>query len=80
MQCFQLEEQRGWQESWQDTREVSDLHVLDLSIWMIPMDHASKEWEATISHNKQKAAFKLDAGAQCNMIWKDKYKKPVQSH
>ena len=41
-----------------------------------------KDWKVTIALNNQKTAFKIDTGAQCNVIPKCKYhqvsKKPLQ--
>ena len=34
----------------------------------------SKEWKVTIKLNGQKTVFKIDTGAQCNVVSKDKYK------
>ena len=45
----------------------------DMFIGMIQMSRGSKDWKATILLNKQKTTFKLDTGAQCNVISKDKY-------
>ena len=45
----------------------------DMFIGMIQTSRGSKDWKATILLNKQKTTFKLDTGAQCNVISKDKY-------
>ena len=34
----------------------------------------SKEWKVTIKLNNQKTVFKIDTGAQCNVVSKQKYK------
>ena len=45
----------------------------DMFIGALKKSHNNKEWQITISLNAQKTKFKIDTGAQCNVISKQKY-------
>ena len=45
----------------------------DLFIGMVQSNTNSKDWKTTLVPNKQKTIFKLDTGAQCNVISKHRY-------
>ena len=45
----------------------------DMFIGALQKGQSDKEWQVTISINGQKAKFKVDTGAQCNAISKQKY-------
>ena len=65
----------------QQEDESSDKHE-HLFVATIQNSSRSKEWNITIKLNKQKTVFKIDTGAQCNVISKYKYnqvsKEPLQ--
>ena len=44
-------------------------------IAMINYDADTKEWEVDIRMNEQRVTFKIDTGAQCNVISKETYDK-----
>ena len=45
----------------------------DMFIGALQKGQSDKEWQVTISINGQKTKFKIDTGAQCNVISKQKY-------
>ena len=45
----------------------------DMFIGIILANSNSKDWKTTVLLNKRKTTFKLDTGAQCNVISKHKY-------
>ena len=45
----------------------------NMFIGVIHQNQQSNEWKVTILLNKQKAKFKIDTGAQCNVIPKRIY-------
>ena len=51
-------------------------------IGVIQKPHKHKEWKVKLLLNKQQTTFKIDTGAQCNVIPKWKYrqlcKEPLQ--
>jgi len=62
----------------QHSSDTSD----DMFIGMIQKNSKVTDWKVTISVNKQRTVFKMDTGAQCNVVSKHKYnrlsKAPLQ--
>ena len=54
----------------------------DMFIGALQKNNITKEWQITITLNNQRTKFKIDTGAQCNVISKQKYltvcKTPLQ--
>ena len=59
------------------SRPLHGIHVdhtdMDMFIGALQKAHHTKEWQITLSLNGQKTKLKIDTGAQCNVIPKQKY-------
>ena len=42
----------------------------DMFIGALQKNNITKEWQITITLNNQRTKFKIDTGAQCNVIWR----------